>query len=154
MNDTVKIDKDKLIDAVGGSVAMAGFLLEQVTLFEKHFKQYRKDVISSSTSSAMRLHQQSGRRMSDRLPYGWKADPDDPARMLPDEAERKAIEWMVQLRAEGLSLRKIGETLETAGMPPRPKDDGTPKHWAPVVIHRILLRELKSQKLGETAKYK
>jgi hypothetical protein len=80
----------------------------------------RVELIREQTRNAMRRHQTGGRRMSSRLPYGWRNDPDDDARMLPDEDERHVIDVGKDLKAEGLSLRKIAQELTDRGIKPRP----------------------------------
>ena len=60
--------------------------------------------------------------MSARLPYGWQADPDDPARMIPCPYEMEIIEKIQAFRQEGLSLRKISDRLGNEGYEPRKVD--------------------------------
>ncbi len=79
----------------------------------------RAGLSREQTSNAMLSHQANGRRMSARLPYGWRSDPDDPSRMLPDEYELEIIEKIHAFRQEGLSLRKISDRLGNEGYEPR-----------------------------------
>ena len=76
--------------------------------------------ISERTSDAMLNHQRNGRRMSKNLPFGWQLDPDNPARMLPDEDERKIIGLIREGREMGYSLRYIATWLTEQGYTPRP----------------------------------
>jgi len=76
--------------------------------------------IGERTSDAMRYHQANGRRMSARLPYGWKDDPNNPARMIPCPSELEIIEKVRALREKGLSYRKIAEELTASDYEPRP----------------------------------
>jgi len=76
--------------------------------------------ISERTSSAMRYHQANGRKMSKDCPYGWQDDPDDPARMIPNEEERSAIKVVSDLRDDGMSLRGIADRLNDLGYKSRP----------------------------------
>ncbi|MHC4544551.1 MAG: hypothetical protein ACYTDW_08365 [Planctomycetota bacterium] len=71
----------------------------------------RAGLSREQTSNAMLSHQANGRRMSARLPFGWKVDPDDPARMIPCPYEMEIIEKIQAFRQEGLSLRKIAKRL-------------------------------------------
>lgn len=83
--------------------------------------EWERDVISERTADAMRCHQANGRRMSDRLPFGWQPDADDPSRMVPDEDELLAIEKIKELwDTEEYSLRKIAAELTRLGFKPRP----------------------------------
>ena len=79
----------------------------------------RAGLSREQTSNAMLSHQANGRRMSARLPFGWRSDPDDPSRMLPDEYELEIIEKIHAFRQEGLSLRKISDRLGNEGYKPR-----------------------------------
>ena len=79
----------------------------------------RAGLSREQTQSAMLSHQANGRRMSARLPYGWKADPDDPARMIPCPYELEIIEKIQAFRQEGLSLRKIVKRLTDLEYQPR-----------------------------------
>ncbi len=61
--------------------------------------------------------------MSHNLPYGWRDDPDDPARMLPDEAELDVITQVLNLRYHyEFSFRDIAEQIFDWGYVPRPKE--------------------------------
>jgi len=75
--------------------------------------------ISERTSDAMRYHQSNGRRMSSKTPYGWKDDPDDPARMIPDEYELSVIKVIKDLRGDDCSYRAIADTLTNLDYAPR-----------------------------------
>ena len=95
--------------------------------------------VASRTSDAMVRHQAHGRRMSrrDKPPYGWRADPDDDARLIRDENEQRAIARIVQLRGESLGYRAIGRILiEEDGIPPR----NSAKEWCHTTIRSILKR--------------
>ena len=81
--------------------------------------EYERKVISARTKAAMLRHIRNGRRMSHRLPYGWKADPNDDARMLPCAEERRIMAYCKILRDEGLSYRKITDRLYETKCYPR-----------------------------------
>lgn len=82
----------------------------------------RAGLSREQTGNAMQSYQRAGRRMSAKLPFGWQADPDDPARMLPCPYEMEIIEKIQALREEGLSLRKISDRLGNEGYKPRKVD--------------------------------
>ncbi len=79
----------------------------------------RAGLSREQTSNAMLSHQANGRRMSARLPFGWKIDPDDPARMIPCPYEMEIIEKIQAFSQEGLSLRKIAKRLTDLEYVPR-----------------------------------
>jgi len=58
---------------------------------------------------------------ADRLPFGWKLDPRNDKRLLPDREEQKTICRARFLRAAGLSLREICRRLDQEGRPRRGK---------------------------------
>ena len=108
-------DLEKAVAEVTGSKAVGRFA--RVT-FEAAMN-LRAGLSREQTSNAMLSHQANGRRMSARLPYGWKADPDDPARMIPCEYELEIIRKIQAFRQEGLSLRKIAKRLTDLEYVPR-----------------------------------
>ena len=65
-------------------------------------------------------------------PYGWQAV--DKA-LVPVEAEQRVIDRARALRASGLSLRLIGDTLTAEGHPPRKG-----QQWHPQSLARVLGR--------------
>ncbi len=79
----------------------------------------RAGLSREQTGNAMQSYQANGRRMSARLPFGWRSDPDDPSRMLPDEYELEIIEKIKAFSQEGLSLRKIAKRLTDLEYQPR-----------------------------------
>jgi site-specific DNA recombinase len=85
------------------------------------FNELERNKISIRTSDAMLRHQNSGRRMSGKgkLLYGWRIDPEDPARTIPDDYEVKVIEVIMDLRADGGSYRHIANYLTSNSYIPR-----------------------------------
>lgn len=109
--------------------------------------EWERDVISERTSDAMRCHQRNGRRMSDRLPFGWQADDDDASRMVPNEVELDVIKQVVSLKKQGFSLRATCAQLYEWDYVPRPvkkKFKGQPVEckgkWHYSTIRAILKR--------------
>lgn len=98
--------------------------------------QLQREQTSDRTSKAMQHHQKNGRRMSERLPYGYRPHPDDPAHMVPDDDEQRIIERICNLYSAGHRLREIGRILEETGDTCR---NGGP--WYHTTIRRILIRE-------------
>lgn len=93
--------------------------------------KYERRLTAKRVSDGMRRRQASGQRMSASrgrpfggaeascLPYGWEADPVNPAIMRRCVAELAAIERARVLRAEGLKLRQIARRLAEEGFPAR-----------------------------------
>lgn len=82
----------------------------------------RAGLSREQTGNAMQSYQRAGRRMSAKLPFGWQADPDDPARIIPCPYEMEIIEKIQAFRQEGLSLRRISDRLGNEGYEPRKVD--------------------------------
>ena len=101
--------------------------------------EWEREQSSKRTSDLMRQHQATGRIQGrhDKLPYGFREDPDNQALLIPDEREQQVIEKIQELRAQGLSLRKVGEELDAAGFVRR---EGQPWANAYKQIDRILKR--------------
>lgn len=66
--------------------------------------------------------QQEGKRVGGDLPYGFSLAVDG-VTLCEHPGEQRAIKLARQLRAEGLSLRKIARKLLTKGMIPREGDE-------------------------------
>ena len=85
--------------------------------------QLEREISSERTRDAVLYYQLHGRRMSYDLPYGWRHDPDDPARMLPDETELDVITQVLNLRYHyEFSFREIAEQIYDWGYVPRKKE--------------------------------
>ena len=105
--------------------------------------------ISERTRDAMLFHQANGRRMSHRLPFGFKLDPEDPNRIVLCEYEQNVITRVLTMYGEQLSLRKIAKRLEEEGFVPRPsrklfkgKMVDIKGKWHHTTVRMILKRKL------------
>lgn len=98
---------------------------------------YQRAIIRARTKAKMLQHQAGGRRMSERLPWGWQPDPGNPKRMVPCSEELAIAVQIRNLHGEGLSLRAIGRWLEGHGYQRRGKPN-----WPHEIIRRILAREV------------
>lgn len=108
-------DLERAVAEVTGSKATGRF----AKLTFEAAMNLRAGLSREQTQSAMLSHQANGRRMSARLPYGWQADPEDPARMIPCPYELEIIEKVKAFRQEGLSLRAIAKRLTDLEYVPR-----------------------------------
>lgn len=100
-------DLERAVTEVTGSKATGQF----AKLTFEAAMNLRAGLSREQTGNAMQSYQRAGRRMSARLPFGWRSDPDDPSRMLPCPYEMEIIEKVKAFRQEGLSLRKIAKRL-------------------------------------------
>ena len=80
--------------------------------------QWEREAIGERTSAAMAhkrtLHEYTG----GKVPYGWTLNADG-VNLDPNDAEQAIIREATELRASGLSLRKVGAELEAKGLLPR-----------------------------------
>ena len=83
------------------------------------------------TSAAMAKRRAAGFHTGGRVPLGYKVDAG--GRLIPSEREQEAIKVAAELRAAGLSLRKIGAALAERGITSR--SGGT---WGTQVVHRLI----------------
>jgi site-specific DNA recombinase len=72
------------------------------------------------------------RKVFGHEPYGFAREGDD---LVPVEAEQRALDLILDLRARGYSLRKIARTLEARGIPT--KRGG---RWAAATVRKLLAR--------------
>ena len=113
--------------------SMIAKLLRYIFLWKA---EYDREIIRARTKAKMLQHQDNGRRMSKELPWGWKPDPENPAKMVRCEEEEAIAKRMCTLRNEGLGLREIGRRLAEQGHMRRGKTT-----WPHQIIRRILQRE-------------
>lgn len=107
--------------------------------------ELEREQIAERTSVAMHVHQSKGRRMSRYAPYGWKIDPNDKKRMIPNPDEEQAIKHVLELHTDGFGHQKISNFLNEQNVPYR---GGKP--WYREAVRRVVRRE-QSQPLREAA---
>ena len=72
---------------------------------------------SELTRDALAYKKEQGQRVG-QVPYGSRLAADG-VKLIPEPDERRAIELIQALRAEGMSLRAIAARLEAEGLRPR-----------------------------------
>jgi DNA invertase Pin-like site-specific DNA recombinase len=77
--------------------------------------EFERDLISERTITALAHKRQLGKRTG-TVPYGYDLHHDQES-LVPNPDEQRIIDWMVELRSEGLSLRKIAARLTTKNIP-------------------------------------
>lgn len=78
------------------------------------FAQYEREVIKARTRAALGVKKARGERTGE-LPYGFRIAPDG-VHVETDEAEQGVLAVVRELRAAGLSQRKIAAALTTRGL--------------------------------------
>lgn len=114
------------------------------------FAEYHRRITVARTKAAMRRYQATGRRMSARLLFGLRLDPDDPTRTVLDPLEQRQIERVLKLWDELRSLRGVATAMNEEGE--RYRDH----RWYASGVQRILesagLRERSKPKKKHKAK--
>lgn len=100
-------------DGVGnGDTPEAGMMRGIVDLFA----QYERAVISARTVAALAVKRSRGEKTGGDVPFGYRAVD---GRLKPVALEQAVIQRARQLRATGLSLRKVAAKLAVLGFTPR-----------------------------------
>jgi putative DNA-invertase from lambdoid prophage Rac len=76
--------------------------------------ELEREWIRTRTKDALAIRQEKGLPHSRRPPIGWKKRPD--GWWVHDDAERKLIDWAIDLNATGVSWDKIVERLRVEGI--------------------------------------
>ena len=74
--------------------------------------QWEREAIGERTAEALAVMRSNGQRISRHAPYGYRLNGEG---WIEDEREQRGVALMRQLRADGLSLRRIAAELEHHG---------------------------------------
>jgi DNA invertase Pin-like site-specific DNA recombinase len=129
--DRAGADLASLHEKIDTTTAMGRFVFKLLAAIA----ELEREQIVERTSEAMCRHQASGRRMSDRTPYGWIRDPDNHKLLIEDDTEQAIIAQIKQLSQNGLGYRKICRELQSCGILCRCSK------WHHSTIKRILQRQ-------------
>lgn len=97
--------------------------------------EFERDQIAERTKGALVHLKGLGKRVSGRIPFGYDLAEDEES-LTVNEREQEGIRLMQALKAEGLSLRRIGAALTERGISSK-----IGKPWTAQAIKGILLRE-------------
>ena len=81
------------------------------------FAEYERLIIGARTKAALAVKKARGERTGS-VPYGYRLAADG-VHLEADSDEQRAVDLVLELRAEGLTLRAIGERLLARGILPR-----------------------------------
>ena len=98
--------------------------------------QWEREAIGERTAVAMAHKRTCHEYTGGKVPYGWTLNADG-VNLDPNDAEQAIIREAIQLRAGGLSLRKVGTELEARGMLPR-----SGGHWHAKTVRDLLAAEV------------
>ena len=96
--------------------------------------EFERDLISERTITALAHKRQLGKRTG-TVPYGYDLHHDQES-LVPNPDEQRIIDWMVELRSEGMSLRKIAARLTTKNIPTKSGN----AEWTHTAVNRIVTR--------------
>jgi len=121
--------------SINCGTSMGRFLAGQILLFA----ELEPAMTAERTSGAMKSYQSKGRRMSARIPFGWKLAGVVHGKQMIEKCdeEQEAIRYIVGLDAKGIPITGIAARLEIAGMLYRGKP------WHHENVRRILKRGTK-----------
>lgn len=93
--------------------------------------QWEREAIGERTAAALTMKKDRGEKTGGRIPYGFDLDSDGRT-LTPNQGEQETLSLLRELRAEGLSYRKIGAELSRRGIPT--KNGG---EWQPTTIRNL-----------------
>jgi len=107
-----------LVDLGGQSVDTSSAMGRFFLTIMAGAAEMERNLIRERTSAAMQHKAARREYTGGQVPYGWTLDTDG-VHLVANEAEQAIIAAAKTLREQGLSLRKVGETLAAEGMLPR-----------------------------------
>lgn len=110
--DKAGADLASLHEKIDTTTAMGRFVFKLLAALA----ELEREQIAERTSEAMLNHQSNGRRMSDKTPYGWTRDPDNPKLLIENESEQAAIKHIIELHRSGFGYRLICRALAGEGI--------------------------------------
>jgi len=96
--------------------------------------QWEREAIGERTSAALAHKRANGEKTGGAAPFGYRLAADG-VHLEHEPAEREALELILALRADGVSLRAIAAQLNDAAVPARGK------RWHPTTVARLVKRE-------------
>jgi site-specific DNA recombinase len=134
-----------LADGVDSASGMGAALLKLLTSILATFAELEKEAIVSRLQDGRKHAKARGRVYSREAAYGARNG--ENGSLVADESEQRAVERVRELRAQGLSVRKIGESLLCEGIFPR-----RAARWSPAVILRLSTGKRTPTKLKQSAR--
>ena len=97
------------------------------------FAEYEREVIGERVKTVWHYKRRKGEKTGGNVPFGYRVRK---GRLYKVEKEQETVRMILDLRAEGLSLRAICRALEGASIP---RKSGKPV-WYPAAVRRIIQR--------------
>lgn len=136
INTTIRWDRLNvslhLLDLGGQSIDTSKPMGRMMMALLGGFAELESYAKAERTRDAWDYQRARGRRLGSKPPYGWRVAAD--GHVVEDVAEQAVISAVLELRAEGRSVRRVREWLEESGVEPRGG------RWHATTINRILDR--------------
>jgi site-specific DNA recombinase len=120
-----------LLDIAGNSIDTNSSAGKFMLTILAAVAEMERNLIAERIRNVLSWKRKNG-KVFGHAPFGFARDGDD---LIPLEAEQRALDLIIELRARGYSLRKIARTLEARGIPT--KRGGK---WAPATVRKLLAR--------------
>ena len=98
--------------------------------------QWEREATGERTAAALAHKKAQGEFTGGEPPYGWQLSGDGVS-LGPHPVEQRVLRISRDLRARGLSLRRIGQELHAAGLSPR-----RGRRWHPQTVKNLLASEV------------
>lgn len=121
--------EDAYLDPTGAEADPSRQLIRQIL---GAVASYERALVRLRLTAGKVRKRADGGFIGGQVPYGWRSEG---GALVPDDQEQAGLARMRELRAQGLSLRVIGERLECEGYPPK-----RAAHWYPKVLSGVLWR--------------
>jgi DNA invertase Pin-like site-specific DNA recombinase len=120
-----------LLDVSGNSVDTSSAAGKFMLTILAAVAEMERNLIAERIRNVLGWKRRNG-KVFGHEPFGFSRDGDN---LVPIEAEQRALDLILELRARGYSLRKIARTLEARGIPT--KRGG---RWAAATVRKLLTR--------------
>lgn len=100
--------------------------------------QLERSLIVKRMGDGRRRAVKQGRLIGPAPSFGWRKDPDDPGRPVPDPETFPLVEEVVRRRESGETLRAIGAYLQ----------EETGRQWSPSMVNRLCERHARYASAG------
>lgn len=132
VDDLEKVGADlvSLSEQLDTTTASGRMMFKMLTVLA----EFEREQLAERTTVAMAQLRSQGRRISGRLPFGFRLA-EDGNHLISDPIEKAAIDLIVTLRAQGQSFAIIAERLGAEGIKPK-----MGRTWKPHSVRAIFLR--------------
>jgi len=136
--DSILIEKQvakrggRIVSAAGEGTADDGPSQQLFRRITDAFSEYEVGLIRQRTRAALAAKRARGEKTGGDIPYGYKLDSD--GKTLVKSEEGAGLDLILELRAGGMSIRKIAAELNNRGVKPRGSK------WHGTTVARILKR--------------